>query len=65
MSYASGHPVHCARQGDGCEAQIPGSKWAAIKAGDEGWFFSRKDDAAYCPEHVPDWVPAWRAAAPR
>lgn len=25
-----------------------------------GWFYSRYGSEAYCPEHVPDWVEAWR-----
>jgi hypothetical protein len=32
-----------------------------MKADRAGWFHSREEAAAYCPEHVPDWVPAWRA----
>lgn len=35
------------------------SKWDVIRAGNEGWFF-QKGGISYCPEHVPDWVPAWR-----
>lgn len=31
---------------------------AADKA---GWFHSKAEECAWCPEHVPDWVPAWRA----
>jgi hypothetical protein len=62
VSHASTHPVHCARRDDlACTASFPGSKWAAVKAGSEGWFFSRAEDKAYCPAHEPDWVPAWRA----
>lgn len=45
---------------DGCTATFPGSKWDSIRAGDTGWFFTKVGDA-YCPEHVPEWVPAWRA----
>jgi hypothetical protein len=61
MSYAGEHPVTCTRQADlGCPASFPGSKHDAIAAAEAGWFFSFKDDAAYCPEHVPGWVPGWR-----
>jgi hypothetical protein len=35
-------------------------KWNVMKASREGWFF-QKDDTAWCPDHVPDWVAAWRA----
>lgn len=60
MSYAQDHPVTCVRREDlGCPVSFPGSKFAAIKAQGEGWFFA-KDGIAYCPEHVPEWVAAWR-----
>jgi hypothetical protein len=62
ISHAAAYPVHCARAADlGCLATRPGGKFAAIAAHDAGWFSSRRDDLEYCPEHVPDWVPAWRA----
>jgi hypothetical protein len=61
VSHASAHPVRCARQADlGCPAQVPGSRHDQIRAQAAGWFFSRREDAAFCPDHVPDWVPAWR-----
>ena len=44
---------------DGCPNTIKNHAWGKIKA--EGWFFSR-DGSAYCPEHVPEWVDAWRAS---
>lgn len=50
-----------------CDAEIapnPGTgrigKWNIMRAEKEGWFF-QKDGTAYCPKHVPAWVPAWRA----
>lgn len=61
MSQAAENPVHCARSADlGCAESFPGSKFSAIKAAEAGWFFSRAKDEAYCPAHVPSWVPAWR-----
>lgn len=51
-------PVCCAHRG--CKAQHEDNKFAAIRAYEEGWFKTREGDA-WCPEHVPDWVPAWRA----
>lgn len=61
MSHASENPVTCARQADlGCEASIPGSRHDQIRAQEAGWFFSRQESAAYCPDHVPDWVAGWR-----
>jgi hypothetical protein len=32
-----------------------------MKADGEGWFHSKAEEQAYCPAHVPEWVPAWRA----
>lgn len=62
MSYAAGHPVYCARREDlGCKASHPGSRWDAVKADGAGWFHGKAEEQAYCPEHVPGWVPAWRA----
>jgi len=61
VSRAVQSPVRCARTHLGCTASFPGSKFGAIRAGDAGWFFSRQEHAAYCPDHTPDWVPAWRA----
>lgn len=61
MSHASDNPVFCVRKPEGCPASHPGSRWDAMKADREGWFHSRAEEAAYCPEHVPGWVPAWRA----
>lgn len=59
MSYASEHPVYCARREDlNCQASHPGSRWDSIKADGEGWFHSKAEECAYCPAHVP----AWRAA---
>lgn len=41
-----------------CTAEIPDHKWGQIRA--EGWFRQR-DGTVWCPLHVPDWVPQWRA----
>jgi hypothetical protein len=35
-------------------------RWSKTKAQDEGWFF-QQNGAAWCPDHVPAWVAAWRA----
>jgi hypothetical protein len=58
VSYASEHPVVCAREG--CTAFHPGSRFDAMKADRAGWFHSKAEGTAYCPAHIPDWVPAWR-----
>jgi hypothetical protein len=62
VSHAADNPVFCARKDDlGCPARTPDSRFHRIRAGEAGWFFSRETEEAYCPEHVPGWVPAWRA----
>lgn len=43
----------------GCDASFKNHSWGAVKAHDAGWF-QQNDGGAWCPEHVPDWVPAWR-----
>lgn len=61
MSHASEHPVTCLQ--DGCPDSFPGSKFDTMRASREGWFFprDRDDGRGWCPAHLPDWVPAWRA----
>jgi hypothetical protein len=61
VSWAAEHPVYCARREDaGCQASHPRSRFDAIKATEQGWFHSHAEGLAYCPGHVPEWVPAWR-----
>lgn len=48
--------VHCV--GPDCTEKVADHRWGKTKA--VGWFFSREDDKAYCPAHVPEWVEAWR-----
>lgn len=60
MAHRTEHPTVCAK----CTAWIPGSKWDTIRAAEIGWFF-QKDGTAYCPEHVPAWVPGWRVRRAR
>ena len=47
---------------DGCEAKVANHRWGHIKAA--GWFF-QKTGEAWCPDHTPDWVTAWRAKKAR
>lgn len=61
MSYARENPVFCARRDDGCTASHPSGKWGTMAADKAGWFHSKAEECAYCPEHVPDWVSGWRA----
>lgn len=42
---------------EGCPRTIKDHMWGRIKA--EGWFFT-KTGKAYCPDHRPEWVAAWR-----
>lgn len=48
--------IYCVEPG--CKEFVNDDRWSKTKA--EGWFFKKNDDA-YCPEHVPDWVEGWRA----
>jgi hypothetical protein len=57
----AGAPWSCARTDLNCAETTPRNKFSVIRASEAGWFFSREEEAAYCPAHVPDWVPAWRA----
>lgn len=41
-----------------CTSRVKNHRWGLTKA--EGWFFTKKKDEAYCPEHVPGWVEEWR-----
>lgn len=41
-----------------CMNSIKNNAWSRIKA--EGWFFQHNGDV-WCPDHIPDWVEAWRA----
>jgi hypothetical protein len=54
--------VHCARARDlGCTATRPEHKFGAIRAQEAGWFTSKETGDSFCPDHLPGWVPAWRA----
>ena len=44
----------CCREG--CAAEIKDHYWGRVKS---GWFL-QKNGLQYCPEHTPEWVPAWR-----
>lgn len=44
-------------EGFNCGRTVKNNRWARTKA--TGWFFTR-DGRAFCPNHVPAWVPAWR-----
>lgn len=53
-----GYTVTCAQQG--CATSYHNkSGWDSIRAQSKGWF-EQKNGKSWCPEHVPDWVPAWR-----
>jgi hypothetical protein len=58
MSHAASYPVHCANEQ--CTEQHPSGKWGTIRADETGWFHALNGEA-YCPKHVPLWVPQWRA----
>ena len=58
-----GFPTHvtplkeCAEPG--CTETFKDHRWGHGKAQGQGWFLQR-DDTAWCPQHNPDWVAAWR-----
>lgn len=49
--------TYCQKRG--CEASFKDHRWGASKAHDDGWFL-QTNGTAYCPEHIPPWVAAWR-----
>lgn len=40
-----------------CMNRIKNNSWAKTKS---GWFEMRSTDKAYCLDHIPGWVAAWR-----
>ena len=44
---------------DGCDASVKDHAWGRINAQRNGWFF-QLDGRAWCPEHQPEWLAAWR-----
>jgi hypothetical protein len=47
---------------DECESTYADHKWGRINASKAGWFFQNSGES-WCPEHVPEWVEAWREKA--
>lgn len=49
--------LHCSETD--CAATIKDHYWSKVKS---GWFFSMQEPGKqWCPEHIPEWVAAWRA----
>jgi len=42
-----------------CAASFTDHNWGKKQADREGWFM-QKDGTSWCPDHVPEWVEAWR-----
>ena len=42
-----------------CPATAKGHRWGKIHAQRSGWFF-QLDGRAWCPDHLPSWLAAWR-----
>lgn len=42
-----------------CEREYADHKWGRINASKAGWFFQTTGET-WCPEHMPEWVTAWR-----
>lgn len=58
-TYEGVQPLACAHEG--CEAGgFKDHSRGRIRAHDAGWFIQKNGDA-WCPEHTPEWVEAWRA----
>lgn len=51
-------PGHCSQPG--CQNTYKDHHWGHKQAATQGWFF-QKNGHAWCPEHTPAWVAAWRA----
>jgi hypothetical protein len=45
----------------GCSASFKNHKWGTMAASKAGWLM-QKDGTVWCPDHLPDWVAAWRAS---
>ena len=43
-----------------CPAKFRNHYWGHVRDG-EGWFLSKDGEQIFCPDHLPEWVPAWRA----
>lgn len=56
MTYDNLDVIECSRKG--CPSTIKNDYWSKVKADD--WFFQQNGDA-WCPNHHPEWVAAWRA----
>jgi hypothetical protein len=63
MAASSSPPGRCGVPG--CPATYAPYKWGQIRAQSAGWFFPKDPGKGgpWCPEHLPDWVAAWRARA--
>ncbi len=44
---------------ENCEKTVKQSYWNNIDSQNKGWFF-QKNGLAWCPDHTPEWVEAWR-----
>jgi hypothetical protein len=51
--------IYCRRAG--CPAHFPAEPWAWTGAVAAGWHVSGGGRESFCPDHLPTWVPAWRA----
>lgn len=56
MLSPDGRYIEC--NGPDCMNRLKNHRWAKTKAID--WFFMASADQAFCPDHIPDWVEAWR-----
>jgi hypothetical protein len=46
----------CSREG--CVASIPDTREGKSQAWREGWYLQKLNGPAWCPIHIPSWVPS-------
>lgn len=44
-----------------CQATVSDHYHGRVEAHLGGWFFSRDKSSRWCPTHLPEWVPEYRA----
>lgn len=58
FNHGNVQPKKCSKEE--CSKTFTPHLWGTREAQRAGWFLQRNGDA-WCPEHNPDWVAAWRA----
>lgn len=60
--HCDGEPVDSTGKetGESCDKKVMQKREALIKAVREGWFFSKDNRTAYCPDCIPEDIKQWR-----